>query len=110
MVQNEIYFEHMRERFAEVECGHTRAAIIDELRQVGRPDLADSLVTEWYQERLEYLTQNNIDPNSVVESEDYPGMELYPDIQEWGTPGDDYQVKEVLRPVPMHLSAAYWLS
>ena len=110
---NEQLLEDYQVRFDELKDGNARAALLTDMRHSGFGKAADTLVTSWYLERLEYLDQLGVEEKDVlVEDSDpkYHDLEYFLEQQEFGTPGDDYQVRQVKHYLPTYLNVDYWIS
>lgn len=111
-VMNDLYLENVKERFDELKDGHSRCALLTEMRWQGFDSHADSLIEDWYMERLDWLEERGVSESDVhleIKDSNHYNMEFYFDVEEMGTTGDDYQVDTVKRYLPSHLNVAYWL-
>jgi len=106
---NDKYLEDVHERFFSNESGFERCTILLELKSKGFDTQADTLVGEWYIERHRFLEDAGEKEEDLLQDEDDPTIQFWYEINESGTPGDDYQVDKVRVEVPAYLNVDYWL-
>lgn len=106
-INNERLFEHWVERFDEVKDGFGRLAILEQIRQEGNAKLLYDLEESWYQERYQFLADNNVEEKDILFDKD-TGLEYYLDIFESGG-GDDYQTQQKAVVLPFYLNVEHWL-
>ena len=106
---NENYAQNMRERFHELKDGFSRCTILTELQKDGLKQAAETLVGEWYIERMDYLDEVGIEEKALLNDEQDPIREFYYDEVENGNPGDDYQFTKQAIEVPRYLNVDYWI-
>lgn len=109
-VHNENYTLNLRERFHELKDGFARCSILLDLQSNGFKREAETLVGEWYIERMDYLNERGLDEKELLEDENDAVREFYYDEVENGTPGDDYQITHQAVDVPRYLNVDYWLN
>ncbi len=103
---NTVYLETAYETFNDKKDGEMRAQVLKDLKDRGFDDAAEELLEGWYDERVMYLQNANVEKKDVIADEE---GEYYMSEVDNGNPGEEgYNVEWKKVRMPTYLDIALW--
>lgn len=104
--ENEVYLHDKYEKFRASQSGFDRAVILHEMKHFGMDVEVETMIEDWWTERLAWLNDRGVNFKDIITDED--GLEYYMDIVDHGDQGDGYQVDNKKVEIPDWLNVDYW--